>query len=187
LTTIIVTHDREEAFDLAGRIAALIDGQIQQHSLPEEVYERPANLAVAQFMGANVLSARVLGDGSAELSDGSRARLTLSCRGRLGAAHLAIVPEQVRVTKDSSVMNNILQGQLVRSQYRGGEYRLQVRIGNPQIGQIVEARSKHAPLGHSLFIHLPAEAIHVLQEPALGASVMPGANIELTKLQEEIV
>ena len=77
LTTIIVTHDREEAFELADRIAVLIDGQIQQHSKPEDAYERPVNLTVARFMGANVLSVRARSDGSAELNDDSHQPLEL--------------------------------------------------------------------------------------------------------------
>jgi ABC-type Fe3+/spermidine/putrescine transport system ATPase subunit len=58
LTTIIVTHDREEAFELADRIAVLVDGKIQQHAIPEDVYERPMNLTVARSLGANVVRAR---------------------------------------------------------------------------------------------------------------------------------
>lgn len=191
LTTIIVTHDREEAFELADRIAVLIDGEIQQHSIPENVYERPANLIVARFMGANLLSARVFGDGSGEVNDGGPRRLELPCAVAQGAAHLAIAPEQVRVTENHSSMRNVLEGWLVRSQYRGGEYRLQVRIGNLKTGQIVEARSKNAPRGDHVFIHLPAEAIHVIRESPVAAAVSlatePVADAELTKVQEEIV
>ncbi len=100
LTTIIVTHDREEAFELADRIAVLINGQIQQHAKPEEVYERPVNLAVARFMGANVLTVRSLGNGGAELTDAGAQRLNIARTIHPGPAHLAIVPEQVRITEN---------------------------------------------------------------------------------------
>jgi hypothetical protein len=60
---------------------------------------------------------------------------------------------------------NVLPGQLLRSQYSGGEYRLSVRIGDPQAGPIVQARSAQSPSGKAVFIHLPVEAIHVFQEP----------------------
>lgn len=192
ITTIIVTHDREEAFELADRIAVLVDGQIQQHATPEEVYERPANLTVARFMGANLLSAQVLGDGSVALGHGGPARLDLRYPAAPGPAHLAIVPEQTRVLENASGMRNILPGQLIRSQYRGGEYRLRVRIGDTQAGQIVEARAKSATPEDHLFIHLPAEAIHVIQDTPPSESLAPidrpiASSIELTKLQEEIV
>jgi ABC-type Fe3+/spermidine/putrescine transport system ATPase subunit len=190
LTTIIVTHDREEAFELADRIAVLVDGRIQQHAKPEEAYERPVNLIVARFMGANVLSVRARGDGSAELNGDSAQRLELPRAAREGSAHVVIVPEQVRVTENQSGTKNNLRGQLVRCQYRGGEYRLRVRVGNPQTGQMVDARSKDAPRDESLFIQLPVEALHVIEEAprpetttAINQSI---GNIELTKLQENI-
>ena len=68
LTTIIVTHDREEAFELADRIAILIDGKIQQHGTPEDVYERPSNALIAGFMGVNLLKVRLRSDCRAELT-----------------------------------------------------------------------------------------------------------------------
>ncbi|WP_059103044.1 ABC transporter ATP-binding protein [Shouchella shacheensis] len=49
ITTIFVTHDKEEAMLLGDQVAVLIDGQLQQIGLPEEVYERPINQKVAHF------------------------------------------------------------------------------------------------------------------------------------------
>ena len=57
LTTIFVTHDQEEANTICDRIAVMRDGVVQQVGTPVELYERPANLFVARFLGtANVLS-----------------------------------------------------------------------------------------------------------------------------------
>ena len=50
-STIYVTHDQEEALSLADRIVVLIDGQVRQIGTPEELYARPANPDVAEFMG----------------------------------------------------------------------------------------------------------------------------------------
>jgi ABC-type Fe3+/spermidine/putrescine transport system ATPase subunit len=190
LTTIIVTHDREEAFDLADRIAVLIDGRIQQHSKPEEAYERPVNLTVARFMGANVLSVRARGDGSAELNDDSHQPLELPRPAREGAAHLVIVPEQVRLAQNRSGMKNVLRGRLIRCQYRGGEYRLRVRIGDAHVGHVVEARSKDAPREEDLFVQLPVEALYIIEEVPLidekSVVCQPIGDVELTKLEEKI-
>lgn len=190
LTTIIVTHDREDAFELADRIAVLIDGRIQQHSNPEDAYERPVNLSVARFMGANVLAVRARGDRSAELNDDSHQPLELPRPAREGAAHLVIVPEQVRLAQNRSGMKNVLRGRLIRCQYRGGEYRLRVRIGDAHVGQVVEARSKDAPREENLFIQLPVEALHVIEEATLldakTAACQPIGDVELTKLEEKI-
>ena len=59
LTTIIVTHDQEEANTISDRVAVMNGGRIQQVGTPTELYERPDNLFVAQFLGtANVLEGR---------------------------------------------------------------------------------------------------------------------------------
>jgi putative spermidine/putrescine transport system ATP-binding protein len=59
MTTIAVTHDQVEAMTMSDRVAILDDGRISQVGTPEEVYQRPANLFVASFLGeANLLEAR---------------------------------------------------------------------------------------------------------------------------------
>ncbi len=65
-TTIYVTHDQVEAMTLASRVAVLHRGVLQQFDRPREVYERPANLFVAGFMGSpsmNILPAELVDDG----------------------------------------------------------------------------------------------------------------------------
>lgn len=189
LTTIIVTHDREEAFELADRIAVLIDGRIHQHAEPEVVYERPADLTVARFMGANLLSVCARGDGSAELINERGARLALPRLIRAGPAHVVIVPEHVRLAQNESEAKNRVQGDLVQCQYRGGQYRIRVRIGDSQTGQTVVALSKEAPREEHLWIELPVEFLHVIEgEPASDARTVSQtvSNLELTELREKI-
>jgi len=65
-TTVYVTHDQVEAMSLADRIAIMNDGVLQQVGTPTEVYQYPANLFVAQFVGSpvmNILPATVRGEG----------------------------------------------------------------------------------------------------------------------------
>jgi ABC-type Fe3+/spermidine/putrescine transport system ATPase subunit len=65
ITTVFVTHEQEEAFDLGDRIAVLNDGHLEQTGAPDHLYEHPSNLFVATFVGrANVFrgaAARALG------------------------------------------------------------------------------------------------------------------------------
>jgi putative spermidine/putrescine transport system ATP-binding protein len=71
ITTVFVTHEQEEAFDLGDRIAVLNDGRLEQAGAPDELYEHPANLFVATFVGrANVFrgsAARALGGNGTKL------------------------------------------------------------------------------------------------------------------------
>ena len=56
ITTVYVTHDQEEAMAISDRIAVMNNGQIQHIGMPKDIYQRPANLFVATFIGkSNVL------------------------------------------------------------------------------------------------------------------------------------
>ena len=80
ITTVFVTHEQEEAFDLGDRIAVLNDGHLEQTGAPDELYEHPMNLFVATFVGrANVF----------------RGRATRALGGN-GAGVLVVRPERLR-------------------------------------------------------------------------------------------
>jgi putative spermidine/putrescine transport system ATP-binding protein len=71
ITTILVTHDQEEALSMADRIAVMARGRIEQVSSPTEIYDRPATLFVNQFVGTtNVLTGEFA-------ANGGTARVTL--------------------------------------------------------------------------------------------------------------
>ena len=107
-TIVYVTHDQIEAMTLSTRIAVMNKGYIQQLGTPKEIYDQPANLFVASFMGSpsmNLLPATVVADGGAlhaELTDaeGARRRLRFSDhaapRGHVGREIiLGIRPEAI--------------------------------------------------------------------------------------------
>jgi ABC-type Fe3+/spermidine/putrescine transport system ATPase subunit len=74
ITTVLVTHEQEEAFDLGDRVAVLQGGVLHQVGTPEDLYERPETRFVATFVGrASVLSrpaARALGLETADIGEG---------------------------------------------------------------------------------------------------------------------
>jgi multiple sugar transport system ATP-binding protein len=82
-TTVYVTHDQVEAMTLASRIAVMNQGAVQQFDTPKAIYDRPANMFVAGFMGSpamNFIPARLAGPAciSVRAADGSDAVLELA-------------------------------------------------------------------------------------------------------------
>jgi multiple sugar transport system ATP-binding protein len=78
-TTVYVTHDQTEAMTMGDRVAVLRDGRLEQCGAPQELYDRPANLFVAGFMGSpamNLLAARVQDGGRAVVVAGQRVALS---------------------------------------------------------------------------------------------------------------
>jgi multiple sugar transport system ATP-binding protein len=97
ITTIYVTHDQIEAMTLAHRVAVLERGVLQQLDTPATIYNRPANLFVAGFIGSppmNLLNGR-LTEGRFESASGSFGTLS---RASVSAAVAGLRPEDCHVT-----------------------------------------------------------------------------------------
>jgi len=112
VTTILVTHDQEEALSMADRVVVMNHGVIEQVGAPLEVYERPATPFVADFIGkVNVLAATCVGDGRYRVG---QVELAASASGFAQGqpVRLYLRPED-RVLSDSGPLQgrpNLLQG-----------------------------------------------------------------------------
>ena len=101
-TTLYVTHDQVEAMTLADRIIVLRNGRIEQIGTPRELYERPANIFVAQFLGTprmNIIPAVLTTDGRARLDNGREINLpTMAAALAPGTrVSVGIRPEHIRI------------------------------------------------------------------------------------------
>jgi multiple sugar transport system ATP-binding protein len=95
-TMIYVTHDQVEAMTLGSRIAVFNKGNIEQIGAPLEVYQRPANVFVAGFMGAPKINLIAQPDSAAELAHQALWK-TLGGELLATAAHLGVRPEHLQV------------------------------------------------------------------------------------------
>ena len=131
-TAVYVTHDQDEALSMADRIAVMADGRVVQVGRPREIYRRPANRFVAEFLGeANFLTSTVAGrrsggvlldtpagriraDGGEGLADGA----TVTC---------CVRPEAVALVPGAGVdVENTLSARCIGGTYLGSSTRVQL-------------------------------------------------------------
>ncbi|KAB7632530.1 putative 2-aminoethylphosphonate ABC transporter ATP-binding protein [Verminephrobacter sp. Larva24] len=122
VTTIMVTHDQEEALNMADRIVVMDQGAIEQIGTPQEIYEYPASTFVAGFVGkANVIEAVALGGHVFECGHGLRLVSSAGGDYRAGSAVRLYVRPEDRVTEDlcDSTPNQVV-GVAGRIEFLGG-------------------------------------------------------------------
>jgi putative spermidine/putrescine transport system ATP-binding protein len=130
LTTIFVTHDQEEALAISDRMAIMHDGRVQQVGSPKALYEHPANLFVADFLGQmNFLKGRCE-DGNRFLCDGG-ARIAIE-NARPGVIRVGIRPERLQISNQPQGAN-ALPGSIESIVYLGSQMDLRVRLDSGEI------------------------------------------------------
>ncbi len=166
ITTVYVTHDQAEAMSLSDRIAIMRDGQLEQIGTPREIYQQPASIFVADFIGrANFIESCVQ-----SCTDG---QLTLELFGRMltipasqetfstgEPVYLVIRPEAARVSRQAGnytgeVKQAVYLGSTVEYEIETHDHFVSVVVYNPQQGDIFEE-------GDQVFLDLPSVAFHVL-------------------------
>ncbi len=174
VTTIMVTHDQEEALSMADRIVVMNHGVIEQVGTPAEIYREPATLFVADFIGAmNKLPAVAV--------DADHVRLgaaTLRCRRHRMAAGaevtLAIRPEDVvPVEGGGAGAGNRFEMTIAEMEFLGSFWR--ARLAGPALaGADLEAdfsvnaiRRLTLAEGSTLSIELPVDRLHVFADGGL--------------------
>ena len=137
ITFIFVTHDQEEALSMSDRIVIFNHGKIEQIGTPREVYETPANLHVASFIGeANIFDVTVT-EVDEELLTLALADYTIHAKNtgfykKGDEIHLIIRPEDIRVWSLSEVdnINDMLPGTITAIIYKGSTVDLTVQLAS---------------------------------------------------------
>jgi len=142
LTTIMVTHDQDEAMAMADRLVVMQDGHVQQIGTQEDLYERPATPFVARFIGrSNMLDGTLGADGRMQV-DGADISLAGRHAGR-GACTLALRPERLSLGGAGSGIGR-MEAVVELASYLGPVREHLVRIGG---GQRVVVRESTARSG----------------------------------------
>lgn len=132
VTVVYVTHDQSEALTMSDRVAVFDDGRIQQLASPEELYERPQNSFVAQFIGENN---RLMGhvdklDGDSSIvtldSGDQSSALAVNCGQAGSRTLLSIRPERIRIGEQAT--ENITQAKVLELIYLGDHIRCRMNV-----------------------------------------------------------
>lgn len=129
ITFIYVTHDQEEALTMSDRIAVMSKGKVQQMGTPVEVYERPANKFVADFIGeSNFLEGKIKSISKNEASvfvPGLNTEVTGMpiSEGLVKGEDVVVCirPEKVRIAEKNAVNENMFRGKVANTVYIGAD------------------------------------------------------------------
>jgi ABC-type Fe3+/spermidine/putrescine transport system ATPase subunit len=145
LTTVIVTHDQQEAMILADKVAVMREGQVVQLSTPADIYDRPATRFVAGFMGIdNIIDAQVdvgrirIGGGSIGMPPGRRSLASGS------PVTLAVRAEAIALEAPGAG-EGLLQGRIAYAANLGGHALYEVDIAMGDRLKVSEPRAPGRP------------------------------------------
>jgi spermidine/putrescine transport system ATP-binding protein/putrescine transport system ATP-binding protein len=164
ITFVVVTHDQEEAMSMADRIAVMSQGRVQQIDTPVDLYQRPANMFVADFIGSSnrFVGTRVFGGVDVpglgylpgETVEGSSS----------SHAVLVVRPEDMRlVTADDAMIS----GTVLDTVFYGGSSRVALAVEGQEAPVLVSLQgAASAERGSTAHVAWPAEKAVVLESPA---------------------
>ncbi len=142
ITFVFVTHDQEEALTMSDRIGVMREGRLLQIGSPREIYNRPVNRFVADFIGeTNVLRGRAEGAG-VRLASGELLTLTAAGLTEGSEVTLAVRPEQVRISPAGAAGR--IGATLTNTVYFGTDTHCHLRLGD---GTEIVARLQSPPSG----------------------------------------
>jgi multiple sugar transport system ATP-binding protein len=159
ITTIYVTHDQIEAMTLADRVAILEKGVLQQLAPPAEIYNNPANLFVAQFIGSppmNIVKGAL--DGASFRSHGATVSSPVS--GKLDHAVLGVRPEDCSVTAPGQGQ---FQAEVYANELIGDHTLVTAKLGTDMI-TIKAAKDFKARSGERIGVAMARNALFVFDQ-----------------------
>ncbi len=164
VTTLYVTHDQAEALSLGDKVCVMNQGEILQTAQPKEVYARPVNLFVAQFVGEmNFVQGRVTGPERVESAIGD-VRVRVPNGVSVGAGiTLAIRPEHVNVLAEQPQNQGDVNGRITSKNYLGDAALLEVDVNGVNLLAKL-AGDTDLSVGQKAVVDMPAHRWHVFPQ-----------------------
>ena len=205
ITTVLVTHDQEEAFALADRIGVMNLGRLLESDKPDELYARPATRFVATFLGAaNLLLARQTSEGIRFGTTPVNARaIERVDTGREHEVVAVLRPEEVELAPSRELLQAgyLAQGQVEEIVFTGAIERMRVRLqdgaeeaklagpGSDSGAALIEVtrtqpEQRAFPLSPGKPVFIGVRRIHVLPTPLSSFSVFAAEEADARKLAQ---
>ncbi|MFT5643124.1 MAG: iron(III) transport system ATP-binding protein [Janthinobacterium sp.] len=156
-TAILVTHDQHEAFAIADKIGVMHDGKIQQWDSAYNLYHRPANRFVADFIGQGVfLPGRVQGDGRITIELGVLPRRQQNEALMLSGPDVQVLMRPDDIVHDDASMQ---KAEVVAKAFRGAHFLYTLKLASgAQVLSLVPSHHNHA-LGEHIGITLDVDHV----------------------------
>jgi len=184
ITFVYVTHDQEEALTMSDRIAVMSAGETLQIGSPVEIYERPNNRFVADFIGETNFLKGTIKEIAKERITVALDKLTTTIEGLAKGSFVvgqrvavSIRPEKIRLTNESDAgvgslksSENFLHAKVLRTVYVGSDTRVLLDLGNDIILRAWE--QNHISTLDPEAYHIPGEVVRVYL-PVENSLVLP--------------
>jgi tungstate transport system ATP-binding protein len=170
LTSVLVTHDRDEALSLADRVAVLIDGRLREVDRADTIFAAPADPDVAAFVGVeNILSARVTSS-DAELTQVALGERTIEVTATPPEGEefplIGIPPDDIVIARQATATSarNAFAGRILRVEPIGRRVRVVLDCGFPLVAHVTHRSARELALrpGEQVIASFKATTPHLL-------------------------
>ncbi|WP_428032813.1 ABC transporter ATP-binding protein [Ancylobacter sp.] len=170
ITFVFVTHDQEEALTMSDRIAVMSRGKVLQVGSPWDIYDKPADRFVADFIGeTNLLSAQIVGvaDGAAKvrLTSGAEIAATIAEGAQpTGAVTIVVRPEHARAVHQGGQLSGVVENVI----YFGTDTHIHIKMDGGETFMVRQQNSRTQSCGFQVGdragIEIAADAAQVLRD-----------------------
>lgn len=165
ITTLYVTHDQEEALSISDRLAVMNKGKVVQVGAPEELYLKPRNRFIADFIGlTNIYAATAASDGQVQLSGGPVVKTSKALpQGQFAAV---VRPEDLSFVDENNRPDNVLRGTVQLRMFMGSSVKYVVKVNDLEFTLAVSHAKSRADIvmGCEAEIGFSSQDLLILEE-----------------------